>query len=129
MSNTSKPVKIKLYRWAGKWGPFKVSIPCGECSLTVEVINDTMATELAGIPVELETHDWLSKWWKPLRQGGWHAPIVIVEDKLVSQGHALNRGLLTEAVIAAHVKRSDVTGNVIFGKESCPHCVLSLIHI
>jgi len=41
----------------------------------------------------------------------------------VSQGHALNRGLLTEAVIAAHVKRSGVTGNVIFGKESCPHCV------
>ena len=123
MNNTSKPVKIKLYRWAGKWGPFKVNIPCGECSLTVDVINDTMATELAGIPVELETHDWLSMWWKPLWQGGWHAPIVIVEDKLVSQGHALNRGLLTEAVIAAHVKRSDVTGNVIFGKESCPHCV------
>lgn len=121
--NTRKPVKIKLYRWAGKWGPFKVKIPCGECSLTVDVINDTIATELAGIPVELETHDWLSTWWKPLRQGGWHAPIVIVEDKLVSQGHALNRGLLTEAVIAAHVKRSDVSGNIIFGKETCPHCV------
>jgi len=121
--NNSKPVRIKLYRWAGKWGPFKVNIPCGECSLTVDVINDTIATELAGISVELETHDWLSTWWKPLRQGGWHAPIVIVEDRLVSQGHALNRGLLTEAVIAAHVKRSGVTGNVIFGKESCPHCV------
>lgn len=121
--DTTEPVKIKLYRWAGKWGPFKVNIPCGECSLTVDVINDTIATELSAISVELETHDWLSTWWKPLRQGGWHAPIVIVEDKLVSQGHALNRGMLTEAVIAAHVKRSDVTGNAIFGKESCPHCV------
>ena len=121
--NNSEPVKIKLYRWAGKWGPFKVNIPCGECSLTVDVINDTIVTELAGISVELETYDWLSIWWKPLRQGGWHAPIVIVEDKLVSQGHALNRGLLTEAVIAAHVKRSSLSGNVIFGKETCPHCV------
>ena len=121
--NNSEPVKIKLYRWAGKWGPFEVNIPCGECSLTVDVINDTIVTELAGISVELETYDWLSIWWKPLRQGGWHAPIVIVEDKLVSQGHALNRGLLTEAVIAAHVKRSSLSGNVIFGKETCPHCV------
>ena len=119
----SEPVKIQLYRWAGKWGPFKVNIPCGECSLTVDVINDTIATELTGIPVELETLDWLSTWWKPLFKGGWHAPIVIVEGKIVSQGHALNRGLLTEAVIAAHVKRSEVSGNVVFGKETCPHCV------
>jgi len=29
-----KPVQILLYRWAGKWGPFKVKIPCGECTLT-----------------------------------------------------------------------------------------------
>lgn len=122
MSNPD-PVTIKLFRWAGSWGPFKVSIPCGECSLTVDVINDTIANELAGIPVELETLDWLSNWWKPLKHKGWHAPIVIVEGKLVSQGHALNRGLLTEAVIEAHVQRSDVSGNIIFGKETCPHCV------
>jgi glutaredoxin len=116
------PVKISLYRWAGKWGPFKVSIPCGECALTVDVIKDTLANELAGLPVVLETHDWLSHWWKPLRHGGWHAPIVIVEGRLVSQGHALNRGVLTEAVIAAHVSRSEPAGNHVFGKASCPHC-------
>ena len=120
---STNPVKISLFKWAGKWGPFKVSIPCGECSLTVDVINDTIERELDGIPVVLETHEWLSNWWKPLRHGGWHAPIVIVEGKLVSQGHALNRGLLTEAVIAAHVGRSERDGNHIFGKESCPHCV------
>ena len=122
MSNRD-PVTIKLFRWADSWGPFKVSIPCGECSLTVDVINDTIATELAGIPVTLETHDWLSNWWKPLKHRGWHAPIVIVEGRLVSQGHALNRGLLTEAVIEAHVQRSDVSGNIVFGKETCPHCI------
>lgn len=118
-----EPVKISLFKWAGKWGPFKVSIPCGECALTVDVINDTVENELQGIPVKLETHDWLSNWWKPLRHGGWHAPIIIVEGKLVSQGHALNRGVLTEAVIAAHASRSELAGNHVFGKESCPHCV------
>lgn len=123
MASTDNPVKVTLYRWAGNWGPFKVSIPCGECSLTSDVIKDTFETELAGIPVELETHDWLSNWWKPLLKRGWHAPIVMVEGKLVSQGHALNRGVLTEAIIAAHVQRSELTGTHIFGKESCPHCV------
>jgi len=118
-----QPVKVKLYRWAGSFGPFNVNIPCGECALTVDVLKDTFENELAGIPVELETHDWLSEWWKPLRRGGWHAPIVIVENRLISQGHALNRGLLTEAVIDAHVRGSDIRGNHIFGKASCPHCV------
>ncbi|MDW2111383.1 glutaredoxin, partial [Vibrio sp. 2089] len=30
----TQPIKITLYRWAGNWGPFKVNIPCGECTLT-----------------------------------------------------------------------------------------------
>ena len=60
MNSDQTPVKVTLYRWAGSWGPFKVNIPCGECSLTVDVIEDTFKTELDGIPVELETHDWLS---------------------------------------------------------------------
>ena len=119
----SDTVKLVLYRWAGAWGPFKVNIPCGECSLTVDVINDTLETELKGIPVELEIREWLSEWWKPLPAGGWHAPIVLVEGKLVSQGHALNRGVLTEAVIAAHVERTGVSGTHLYGKATCPHCV------
>ena len=120
---SSQPVRVTLYRWAGSWGPFRVRIPCGECSLTTDVIRDTFASELAGVPVELDTREWLNEWWRPLPAGGWHAPIVMVEGKLVSQGHALNRGLLTEAIIAAHVARSGVEGNHLFGKASCPHCV------
>ncbi len=119
----TQPVKLTLYRWAGAWGPFSVKIPCGECSLTVDVIKDTLDTELDGIPVDLEIRDWLDEWWRPLKAGGWHAPIVMVEGKVVSQGHALNRGVLTEAVIAAHVARSGVSGNHLYGKATCPHCV------
>lgn len=115
-------VKIRLYRWAGSWGPFKVKIPCGECSLTRDVLQDTFTKELAGVPVELETLDWLSVWWEPLKRGGWHAPIVMVEDKIISQGQALNRGLLTQAVIAAHAEKAAIDGNHLFGKQSCPHC-------
>lgn len=117
------PVKITVYRWAGAWGPFKVSIPCGECSLTADIIADTCENELAGIAVDIEVLDWLSYWWKPLRRGGWHAPIVMVAGRIISQGKALNRGVLAQSVIEAHVMRAEVTDNVLFGKESCPHCV------
>lgn len=120
--NDFQPIDITVFRWAGAWGPFKVSIPCGECSLTRDVIQDTLEHELAGIPVTLQQRDWLSEWWRPLAKGGWHAPIVLVEGRLVSQGAALNRGLLTQAVIEAHSRRAPIQGNQMFGKKNCPHC-------
>ncbi len=117
-----KAVKVTLYRWAGAWGPFKVKIPCGECALTKDVIRDTLETDLAGIPVELDIREWLTEWWKPLLRGGWHAPIVMVEDQVISQGIALNRGVLTQAIIDAYATRSKIQGSHLFGKETCPHC-------
>ncbi|KAA3654604.1 MAG: glutaredoxin [Proteobacteria bacterium] len=117
-----RAVQVVVYRWAGAWGPFKVRIPCGECALTRDVIADTLEHELAGVAVDLTVRDWLSEWWRPLARGGWHAPIVMVEGKVVSQGQALNRGLLTQAVIDAAAARTAVSGNHIFGKASCPHC-------
>ncbi len=116
------PINITVFRWAGEWGPFKVKIPCGECSLTKDVIQDTIQNELDGIPVNLDMRDWLSEWWKPLKKGGWHAPIVMVDGEIISQGRALNRGILTQAVIEAYANHAPVEGNVVFGKESCPHC-------
>ena len=118
-----RPVRVTLYRWAGEWGPFKVKIPCGECALTKDVLVDAFETDLAGVPVELDVREWLSEWYRPLFKGGWHAPIVFVEDKIISQGHALNRGVLTEAVIKEYVKRAGLRGTHVFGKDSCPHCV------
>ncbi|TVO58773.1 glutaredoxin family protein [Denitromonas halophila] len=115
-------VAVVVYRWAGAWGPFAVKIPCGECALTRDVIADTLAHELDGVAVTLDVRDWLSEWWRPLARGGWHAPIVMVAGRVVSQGQALNRGVLTQAVIDAAAARTAVTGNHIFGKASCPHC-------
>lgn len=115
-------INISQYRWAGSWGPFKIKVRCGECTLSSDIIQDTLATELAGIDVAFETHDWLSVWWKPLFKGGWHAPIIMVDGKVVSQGVALNRGVLIQAVITAHAERTKIEGNHLFGKEGCPYC-------
>ncbi|KGK14177.1 glutaredoxin domain-containing protein [Vibrio navarrensis] len=119
----SKPIKITLYKWAGSWGPFKVNIPCGECTLTKDILTDTFANELADVPVELEVKDWLSHWWEPLKLGAWHAPILVVEGKVVSQGEALNRGVLVQSVIAEWSKRDTLKGNIVYGKATCPYCV------
>lgn len=93
------PVSLRLYKWAGRWGPFKVKIPCGECALTEDVIEDTLAKELANAKVDFAVKEWLTYWWEPLfAGGGWHAPIVLVDRQVISQGDALNRGILAEAV-------------------------------
>src|SRR3990167_3777947 len=117
-----KNINITLYRWAGQFGPFKIKIPCGECSLTKDIILDTLSTDLKEIPVKLSVHEWLNEWWKPLLRGAWHAPIVLVENKVISQGHALNRGILVQAIIDAYAKQTPLTGNHLFGKEGCPYC-------
>ncbi|BBM66446.1 glutaredoxin [Vibrio alfacsensis] len=119
----AQPIKITLYRWAGRWGPFKVNIPCGECTLTKDILTDTFENELADVPVELEVKDWLSHWWEPLKLGAWHAPILVVEGKVISQGEALNRGLLVQSVIAQWANRDQLKGNIVYGKATCPYCV------
>jgi glutaredoxin len=116
------PIVVTVFHWAGSWGPFKIKIPCGECALTKDVILDTIEIELSGLSVELELREWLSEWWKPLLRGGWHAPIVMVEGRVISQGSALNRGVLTQAVIEAYASSMPIKGNHLFGKKSCPHC-------
>lgn len=118
----SKKINITIYKWAGSWGPFKVKIPCGECALTQDIVEDVVKVDVGDVAVNIETHDWLSNWWKPLAVGGWHAPIVLVEGKLISQGVALNRGLLLEAIVSEHAKRTDIKGNHVFGKNNCGYC-------
>ncbi|EOX1295169.1 glutaredoxin family protein [Vibrio cholerae] len=117
------PIKVTLYRWAGHFGPFKVNIPCGECTLTKDILADTFANELAGVPIELEVKDWLSYWWEPLKLGAWHAPIVVVAGKVISQGEALNRGVLVQSIIKEWTKQDTLQGNIVFGKATCPYCV------
>jgi len=117
-----KPAKLTLYRWAGQWGPFKVKVPCGECALTKDVIMDVLENELANAVVDLEVKDWLSHVLEAFVRGARHAPAVLLNGKVISQGVALNRGLLAESVMAAHVAQFPVSGTHVFGKENCGYC-------
>jgi hypothetical protein len=61
-----KKITIHLYKWAGKWGPFSIKIPCGECSLTKDIITDVMQNQLPELSIELIEQDWLSHCWRTL---------------------------------------------------------------
>ncbi len=117
-----KPVKLTLYRWAGKWGPFKVNIPCGECTLTADIVADVLDNELSNAVVEVVVKDWLTHLPEALFRGAHHAPAILLNGKVISQGKAVNRGLLAEAVMAAHVRQFPIEGTHIFGKDACRYC-------
>lgn len=117
-----KPVKLLVYRWGGKWGPFKVKIPCGECALTGDVIEDTLKNELANAEVEYEVRDWLTHLLKALWQRAYHAPAVLLNGEVIAQGGALNRGVLAERVMNEHVQHFPLEGTHLFGKENCKFC-------
>ncbi len=117
-----RPAQLTLYRWAGRWGPFKVKIPCGECTLTTDIVEDVMANELAGVPVTLEVKDWLSHVISAWFNGARHAPVVMLNGRVISQGVAVNRGVLAEAVMAEHVQHFPVAGTHVYGKDNCGYC-------
>ena len=117
-----KPAQLLLYRWAGKWGPFKVKIPCGECTLTTDIVEDVLANELKTARVKLTVRDWLSHMVKAFFQGAKHAPVLMLNGKVISQGVAINRGLLAETVMNEHVQHFPLEGTHIFGKENCGYC-------
>lgn len=117
-----KPARLLVYRWGGKWGPFKVKIPCGECALTHDVIQDTLKNELANAVVDYEVKDWLTHVLKAIWQKAYHAPAVLLNGKVIAQGGALNRGVLAELVMNEHVQHFPLEGTHLFGKEACKFC-------
>lgn len=76
---------ITLYKYLGKWGPFKIDTPCDYCDLTSSVLQDMMDNEFKGLNVEFEEKKWLDNWITLLLKGAWHAPIILVDGKLFHQ--------------------------------------------
>jgi glutaredoxin len=127
MKNHKDDIRIVQYKWAGKWGPFKIKIPCGECAVTQNIIEDVMNTDFENHKdtLSFEVKEWLPHWWRLLLRGGWHAPIVTINNKVVFQGQAIDRGFLASEIRKELVKISEIpkTGFVIYSKEGCKHCV------
>ena len=93
-----KPVTITMYRWAGKKFGITIKSDCRECDINIDILEDMRQKELAGKPVTVEIKPWLTYVEKSLRHGGWHAPVILVNGKLFSQGIVLDRSKLLQVV-------------------------------
>ncbi len=87
-----------MYRWAGSKFGITIKNECEECEINTGILEDMRQKEFLGKPVEIEKKPWLTHLWESLRHGGWHAPVVIVDGRLFSQGVVLDRDKLAELV-------------------------------
>ncbi|MFQ5732770.1 MAG: trehalase family glycosidase [Planctomycetaceae bacterium] len=132
-------VHLTLYRYAGRFLFLRIHKRCEACDVTYAVLNRLMADVFAGKPVKLRVAPWLDRWWKPLLRGGWHAPILLLDGKMFSQGSVPDVPALIRAVAArlgdeglavradeyAKRKRPTATRDedlVVYGSPACPHC-------
>ena len=131
-------VRISYYRWEGRFLFFRIKERCRECDMTYAVLQQLLADVFQDKPVSLDIKPWLDNWWKILWRGAWHAPIVMVNGRVFSQGvvpdvHALVRtaaGLLHGDELAARADefarkeppapaRAPV---IVYHSPACPHC-------
>jgi predicted methyltransferase len=78
-------IKIILYKWAGKLGPFKIKTNCEDCNLTKSIIDDMMQKEFKGKNVSFEIKPWLDNFFYCLFRFTWHAPIIMINGKKFHQ--------------------------------------------
>jgi len=93
----NKPVKIVIYPFTGWHGLLYVPKAfCEECDLTTDLIKTTV--EELGIKnkVKLVFRPWFLWWWIPIWKGAWHAPIVIINGSVLSQGIVPSKDKLIE---------------------------------
>ena len=91
-------IDIVVYRITGRQG--FITIPhryCEECDLTVNVARGVV-DELSDPNVRLIVRPWMLWFWLPIWRGGWHAPILTVNGRVVTQGIVPSRETLLEAI-------------------------------
>jgi len=97
-------VRITVYRWAGQKWFLRIRSECEECDLAVAQVHSLLDAH-PDWPVSFETKPWLSHLWEALRHGGWHAPVTLVDGRVVQQGKVPGRGELEAAVEKALSRR------------------------
>lgn len=73
-----------------------LSVPhswCRECDLTVEMARRVLAEVDPGGRLSFQAKPWLRHALEALRLGGWHAPVLVVDGRVHSQGAPLRAAL------------------------------------
>lgn len=95
------PINITIYRFTGSQGFF--SIPknwCEECDLLVALVKKTINELGIESKTQLTIKPWFLWWWQPLSTNlARHAPILIINGSLISQGIVPEKKVLTKALL------------------------------
>jgi len=134
----NKTVRLTLYRYAGKFLFFRIKNRCKECDISYAILQRLMNEQLRGKPVSLRIVPWLDNFWKVIWRGGWHAPILTVNEKVFSQGKVpdipqllskigkiLNDTSLIQLGKAKIEKASSPEEDseiTVYFSPACPHC-------
>jgi hypothetical protein len=94
----AKPVNIVIYRITGK--QFFFDVPhewCEECELTVGLTKNVLRELGVGANdprVRLTVKPWIQFSLQALSKGGWHAPVLLINDVIFTQGIVPNKAKL-----------------------------------
>jgi len=140
-----KTVRLTLYRYAGKFLFFRIKNRCNECDISYAILQRLMNEQLRGKPVSLRIVPWLDNFWKVIWRGGWHAPILTVNEKVFSQGKVpdipkllskigkiLNDTSLIQLGKAKIEKASSPEEDseiTVYFSPACPHCRQLLLYL
>ena len=89
--------KIDVYLWEGQKLGFKIKSECAECNMVVALLRDMEKKELKD-KIDIEIKPWLDNIFPLLFKKAWHAPIVLTNGKVFSQGIVPNRQKLLEKI-------------------------------
>ncbi len=91
---------ITIYRFTGNQGFFSVPKKwCEECDLLISMVKNTIKHLGIEDKTQLTIKPWFLWWWQPLlKYIAFHAPILIINGKLVSQGKVPKKEILIKAL-------------------------------
>jgi len=93
-------IQITVYRFTGKHGIFVIPKEwCQECDLLIALVQDVVKELPLSKKATIKIRPWFLWAWLPLvLHGAWHAPILIINGKLISQGILPTRKELRDAL-------------------------------
>lgn len=91
---------ITIYRFTGNQGLFRVPKKwCEDCDLLVAMVKKVIKELGIEGKTQVTIKPWFLYWWQPLLTNfAWHAPILIVDGELVSQGTVPDKQTLLKAL-------------------------------
>lgn len=87
-----KPVTVTVYLWEGERFGIKIKSKCEECDISIAIIKNLINKEFKHKPIKLVIKPWFNYAFEAFfkTKGGWHAPIIAVNNRRISQGKVVN---------------------------------------